>query len=404
MNYVFKKENGMTENYKVIKELKPFIGQIWEKAGFQSPTTIQSYAIPEIVENKDVIAQSPTGTGKTLAYLLPILNKLDPEKKSIQAVILASSQELVMQILNETQKWSEGSGIRGASFIGGANVKRQLEKLKKHPHIAVGTPGRILELIKQKKLKMHEVKTVVLDEGDQLLVHEHIDSIKQIIKSTLSDRQVVLFSATLPEPIIGIAKELTQEAEIITVEKDETIKADQVDHIYFMSEQRDKIKLIEKVSRLEKVKALVFVKDIGNLTVIAEKLQFKQIKVSTLHSDMNKMDRQKSIREFRDGKTPMLIATDVAARGLDIEKITHVVHYDFSKDINQYVHRSGRTGRFGASGTVISLVTEREERELKKYAQELDISVEVKQFHGEDIVDPRPPSRKRNFSRQNKVR
>ena len=117
----------MTENYKVIKELKPFIGQIWEKAGFQSPTTIQSYAIPEIVENKDVIAQSPTGTGKTLVYLLPILNKLDPEKKSIQAVILASSQELVMQILNETQKWSEGSGIRGASFIGGANVKRQLE-------------------------------------------------------------------------------------------------------------------------------------------------------------------------------------------------------------------------------------------------------------------------------------
>lgn len=404
MNDVFKKENGMTENLKVIKELRPFIGQIWEKAGFQAPTTIQSRAIPAIVENKDVIAQSPTGTGKTLAYLLPTLNKLDPEKRSVQAVILASSQELVMQILNEVQKWSEGSGIRGASFIGGANVKRQLEKLKKHPHIAVGTPGRVLELIKQKKLKMHEVKTVVLDEGDQLLVPEHINSIKEIIKSTLSDRQVVLFSATLPEQTVNMAKELTNEAEIITVEKDETIVADQVEHIYFMSEQRDKMKLVEKISRLEKVKGLVFVKDIGNLNVLVEKLQYKQIHVSPLHSDMNKMDRQKSIREFRDGKTPMLIATDVAARGLDIEGITHVVHYDFPKDINQYVHRSGRTGRFGASGTVISLVTEREERELKRFAKELGISVEIKRFHGEDIVDPGSPSRKRNFSRQNKAR
>ncbi|WP_428910950.1 DEAD/DEAH box helicase [Niallia sp. Krafla_26] len=379
----------MTENQKIIKELKPFIGQVWEKAGFHSPTTIQSYAIPAIVENKDVIAQSPTGTGKTLAYLLPVLNKIDPEKKSVQAVILASSQELVMQILNEMQKWSEGSGIRGASFIGGANVKRQLEKLKKHPQIVIGTPGRVLELIKQKKLKMHEVKTVVLDEGDQLLVPEHIENIKQIVKSTLSERQVVLFSATLPEQVIHIANELTKEAEVIKVEKDETIKADTVNHIYFLSEQRDKIKLIEKISRLEKVKALVFVKDIGNLTVLAEKLQFKQINVSTLHSDMNKMDRQKSIREFRDGKTPMLIATDVAARGLDIEAITHVVHHDFPKDINQYVHRSGRTGRFGASGTVISLVTEREERELKKFAKELGFSAEIKRFHGEEIVDPK---------------
>jgi superfamily II DNA/RNA helicase len=377
----------MTENKKVIKDLKPFIGQIWEKAGFNTPTTIQSYAIPAIVENKDVIAQSPTGTGKTLAYLLPVLNKIDPEKKVIQAVILASSQELVMQILNEIQKWSEGSGIRGASFIGGANVKRQLEKLKKHPHIAVGTPGRILELIKQKKLKMHEVKTIVLDEGDQLLVSENVDFVKQIVKSTLSDRQVVLFSATLPEQIVKLVKEFTKDTEVITVEKDETIVAGKVDHIYFMSEQRDKIKLIEKISRLDGVKALVFVKDIGSLTVIAEKLQFKQIKVSTLHSDLNKMDRQKSIREFREGKTPMLIATDVAARGLDIQGITHAVHYDFPKDLNQYVHRSGRTGRFGASGTVVSLVTEREERELKQFARELGIEVEVKRFHGENIVE-----------------
>ena len=210
---------------KLINQLKPSIQQVWEKAGFDRPTSIQSYAIPFILENKDVIAQSPTGTGKTLAYLLPVLNRLDADKKAVQAVILASSQELVMQIFTEIQKWSEGSGITAASFIGGANVKRQLEKLKKHPQIAVGTPGRMQELIKQKKLKMHEVKTVVLDEGDQLLVPENTETVKQIIKSTLADRQVVLFSATLPEHIVKLVKDFTSEAEIITVKKDDTIDA-----------------------------------------------------------------------------------------------------------------------------------------------------------------------------------
>ncbi|MCQ6275178.1 DEAD/DEAH box helicase [Bacillus sp. V3B] len=377
----------MIENHQLINSLKPSIQQVWEKAGFVRPTSIQSYAIPHILEKKDVIAQSPTGTGKTLAYLLPILQMVDAEKKAIQAVILASSQELVMQIMGEIQKWSEGSGIRGASFIGGANAKRQLEKLKKHPHIAVGTPGRMQELIKQKKLKMHEVKTVVLDEGDQLLVAEHTETVKQIIKSTLSDRQVVLFSATLPEPIVKLAKELTNNAKVLMVQKDETIDAEKVDHIYFMTEQRDKIKLIEKISRLDSLKGLVFVKDIGSLTVLAEKLQFKKVNASVLHSDLNKMERQKALKDFREGKTALLIATDVAARGLDIQGISHVVHYDFPKDLNQYVHRSGRTGRFGAAGTVISLVTEREERELKKYAREMDVSVEIKRFHGENIVE-----------------
>lgn len=375
----------MTE--QIITRLRPSIQQVWEKAGFVRPTSIQSYAIPAILDKKDIIAQSPTGTGKTLAYLLPVLHAIDSEKLYVQAVILASSQELVMQILSEIQKWSEGSGIRSASFIGGANMKRQLEKLKKHPHIVAGTPGRILELIKQKKLKMHEVKTVVLDEGDQLLVPEHTDTIKQIIKSTLSDRQVVLFSATLPEHTVKLAQELTDGAEMISVEKDETIEAAKVEHIYFQSEARDKIKLLEKISRLPSVKALVFVKDIGNLTVLSEKLAYKEIKTSVLHSDLNKMERQKSLRLFRQEKTPMLLATDVAARGLDIQGITHVVHFDFPKDLNQYVHRSGRTGRFGAAGTVISLVTEREEREIKKYARELGISLEIKRFHSGNIVD-----------------
>lgn len=374
----------MTE--QLINQLKPSIRQVWEKEGFARPTSIQAAAIPAILEKKDIIAQSPTGTGKTLAYLLPVLHSIDSEKPQVQALILAPSQELVMQILAEIQKWSEGSGIRSASLIGGANIKRQLEKLKKRPQLVVGTPGRILELIKQKKLKMHEVQMIVLDEGDQLLVSEHTDTIKAIIQSTLAERQVILFSATLPEHTIRQAQELTKEAEVIAIEKDETIAAAKVEHIYFEGEARDKIKLLEKISRLPAVKALVFMRDIGNLSVAAQKLQYKEIKVSILHSELNKMERQKSLRLFRQGKTPLLLATDVAARGLDIQGITHVVHFDFPKDLNQYVHRSGRTGRFGAAGTVISLVTEREERELKKYARALGLEVEQKRFYGGKIT------------------
>lgn len=372
---------------ELLKErMKPFIQNVWEKSQFGEPTEVQAEAIPLLLEGKDVIAQSPTGTGKTLAYLLPVLNKIDADKKTIQGVILASSQELVMQILSEAQKWSEGSGIRTASFIGGANVKRQLEKLKKNPHIIIGTPGRTLELIKQKKIKMHEVNTIVLDEGDQLLTKEHLPTVQNIIKSALADRQVALFSATLSPFIEKEAKELMKDPEVIRIEKDETIRSGQVEHIYFTADQREKIKILEKISRLDGAKSLVFMKDIGNLTVASEKLAFHEIVTGVLHSDLNKDKRKNALKDFRTGKVNMLLATDVAARGLDIKGVTHVVHFDFPKDIEQYVHRSGRTGRFGADGTVISIVTEREERELKKMCRELGIEVEKRVFYRGVIV------------------
>ncbi|WP_433957421.1 DEAD/DEAH box helicase [Cytobacillus horneckiae] len=379
----------MTEN-DLIKNLNSFIQEVWNQSGFQKPTTIQEKTIPAVLEGKDLIAESPTGTGKTLAYLLPVLAKIDVEKKAVQTVILASSQELVMQILQEVQQWGASSGIRAASFIGGANVKRQMEKLKKHPHIAIGTPGRMLELIKQKKLKMHEVKTVVLDEGDQLLVREHEETVKNIVKATLSERQVLLFSATMPAHVEKVAKELMKDPAIIKVKKDETIEAEDVNHIYFVAEMRDKIKLLEKLSRMDGLKGLVFVKDIPNLTIINEKLHFNGIQASALHGELNKLDRQTSMKNFRSNQTNLLLSTDVAARGLDIKGITHVIHFDFPRDVNQYVHRSGRTGRFGASGTVISLVTNNEERDLKRFTKELGIQPVLKIMRGGQIVDPQP--------------
>lgn len=372
----------------MLNTLNPFLQENWEKSGFQQPTSIQDTAIPLILEGKDLIAESPTGTGKTLAYLLPLLNKVEPNSQSLQAVVLASSQELVMQVYQEFQKWSEGSGLRGTSIIGGANVKRQLEKLKKRPHIIFATPGRLFELIKQKKVKMHEVKLIVLDEGDQLLIPEHLNTVQNIVKSTLNDRQVVLFSATMKAGTEKLAKEITKEPEILRIEKDELASSGEVEHIYFSAEPRDKIKLLEKIARLENIKALAFINDIGEIQVFKEKFNFKDLSTGILHSDMKKLERQAELKAFRDGKTKMLIATDVAARGLDIQGVTHVVHVDFPRDIAQYVHRAGRTGRMGANGTVISLVTEREERELKKYCQELNVTPSKRIFYKGQIAEP----------------
>ena len=379
----------MTENLSIISELKPFIQEAWSKAEFSRLTDVQAQTIPLIAAGQDVIAESPTGTGKTLAYLLPVLNKIDPKKQNAQAVILASSQELVMQILSEVQKWGAGSGITSTSLIGGANPKRQLEKLKKSPNLIVGTPGRVNELIKQKKLKMHEVKTIVLDEGDQLLTPEHRNTLDSIIKSTLADRQVLLFSATLPNHTENAAKELTKDPEVIKIKQDSTIVSAEVEHLYFISEQRDKIKILEKLSRLKQFKGLIFLKDIGNLQVAVEKLNFKNIPARMLHSELTKQQRQANLKQFREGENEMLLVTDIAARGLDIKGVTHVVHYDFPRDREQYIHRSGRTGRFGAEGTVISIVNEREERELKKFCKELGVVPEQKEFYKEQIVDAR---------------
>ncbi|WHY01654.1 DEAD/DEAH box helicase [Neobacillus sp. DY30] len=372
----------------MLNTLSPFLQANWEKSGFQKPTSIQDTAIPLILEGKDVIAESPTGTGKTLAYLLPLLNKVEPNSQSLQAIVLASSQELVMQVYSEFQKWSEGSGIRGTSIIGGANVKRQLEKLKKRPHVIFATPGRLFELIKQKKVKMHEVKLIVLDEGDQLLIPEHLNTVQNIVKSTMADRQVVLFSATMKAGTEKLAKEITKEPEILRIEKDELASSGEVEHLYFIAEPRDKFKLLEKIARIENIKALAFINDIGEIQVFKEKFNFKELSTGILHSDMKKLERQAELKAFRDGKTKMLIATDVAARGLDIQGVTHVVHVDFPRDIAQYVHRAGRTGRMGANGIVISLVTEREERELKRYCQELNVTPNKRIFYKGLIAEP----------------
>ncbi|MCP3030961.1 DEAD/DEAH box helicase [Halobacillus sp. A1] len=357
-----------------LQEMLPTTKEVWEQSQFTQPTAVQTESIPFILNGEDLVAEAPTGSGKTLAYLIPLLQKIDVEKKHTQVLILASSHELVMQIHQEVQLWSKGSGVNSISLIGGANVKRQIDKLKKKPQLVVGTPGRVYELIQKKKLKAHEIKTLVFDEADQLLVPEHLQTVKNIIKSTLKERQILLFSATLPEEVEVLAQEFMKEPEVIRVE--EEILKPEVQHLYIPCEDREKIELLRKLARMEDFKGLTFMRDIASLSVYEEKLKFKGLNLGLIHSEANKEQRAKALRGFRNGEYNLLLGTDVAARGLDIKDITHIVNLDVPNDGASYIHRAGRTARLGAvSGTVISLVNPVEEKRLKKFSRDLDFSL-----------------------------
>lgn len=381
-------DNNTTKggNWELMQTMQPFLQQAWHKFAFKSPTAIQQQAMPLILTGKDVIAESPTGTGKTLAYLLPLLHMLDPEKKGAQAVVIAPSHELAMQIYQTIQMWTKGSDITSAPFIGGANIKGQLANLKKHPQIIVGTTGRLLELIKMRKLKMHQVKTIVVDEFDVLIAQEHVDNLKSIIKTTLKERQLLFFSATLSERTEQIAQELMQQPHIVQIQSmgDTAPKAE---HLYLLCEQREKIEMIPKIMRLGKVKALVFINDLSKIPEIEAKLKYNGMSLGVLTGETKKNERQLAMNNFRQGKISLLVATDLAARGLDIEGVTHVINWDLPTSPNQYIHRAGRTARMGATGTVISIVTKGEENILKRITGKLDVAIKKKRLYKGKMFD-----------------
>ncbi|MFA9558555.1 DEAD/DEAH box helicase [Evansella sp. AB-rgal1] len=364
----------MSNTWSIIQSLQPFLQVAWEKSNFTSPTPVQEKTVRDILEGKDVIAESPTGTGKTLAYLLPALHKIDLTKKDVQVLILASSRELVMQILEEIRIWSEGSGIERAALIGGANVKRQLDKLKKKPQIIVGTPGRIVELIQSKKLKVHEVNTVVFDEGDQLFSREHQKEVDQIIKSTLKSKQVLVFSATLSEEVVEKAMERMQSPITIRVKQD-VLRSENLEHLYIACEEREKITTLRKLMNLENFKGLAFSNNKNQIETIAAKLDYNGVAIGALHSDTTKQERETALKRLREGKYPLILATDVASRGLDIKGLTYVIQLDVPKDEEQYIHRAGRTGRAGNEGIVISIVSGLEENKLSKLGKKLGITL-----------------------------
>lgn len=360
-----------------------------EKDNIITPTEIQSKVIPEAIKNKDLIVQSETGTGKTLAFLLPIFAKIDPAKKEMQAIILAPTHELAMQIIRQIERLSQNSEIKATSapIIGNVNIDRQIDKLKEKPNILVGSPGRVLELIKKKKISAHTIKTIVLDEADRLLDINNIENVKAIIKSTMKDRQLMVFSATMAKEAKQLATELMKEPEFIKTEGT-LIVPTTIEHLYFVAEERDKIEVLRKLVRiLNPKKALAFIGEKDEIDLMVEKLKFHKINADGLHGKNIKLDRKKTMDDFKSGKTQVLLASDIAARGLDIEDLTHIFSLNMPEDPRDYLHRAGRTGRKGNSGVCISIITEREVSQLKSAARALNISITAKDMYKGEIID-----------------
>ncbi|MBT2584097.1 DEAD/DEAH box helicase [Planococcus sp. ISL-109] len=370
-----------------IEDLSPVWQEKWQKTGFSELMPIQEQMIPEMLAGNDIVAESPTGSGKTLAYILPILERIDPKKPATQAMIIAPSQELSMQIVNVLREWTEGTDVTVTPLIGGANVQRQLDKLKKKPTIVVGTPGRLNELVKNKKLKMHEIRIMVLDEGDQLMAREHRGVMKDLIEKTQQDRQLVLVSATITEEIELVAERLMKYPTRLQVSAADLPKQGKVTHSFIKVDERDKTDLLRSLSHMKGVKALAFVNSLDQVLMKESKLKFRDAKIATLHSEMKKEERKKALDDFRKGDTAVLIATEVAARGLDIDQVTHVVHVDVPMSIEQYLHRSGRTGRAGADGEVLTLLAYADEKYYKKLTKQLPDKAVQKIMHGGELIE-----------------
>ncbi|WP_059103676.1 DEAD/DEAH box helicase [Shouchella shacheensis] len=359
------------------------VATVLAQQGITEPTPIQTKMIPEALDGQNILARSQTGTGKTLAYLMPILAKINPNKSGIQSVILAPSQELAMQIADLTKALTEGTGILSAPFIGGANVNRQVEKLKKQkPHIAIGTPGRVLELVMMKKLKLSEVEVLAVDEVDRLVSEEKAwEAMLELGKRTGRKAQFFFVSATVPN---GLEEQLGMFAPFLTrIEAEGGMLPEAVRHLVLWVEGRERMDVTRKLIHAEEIeKGIVFVNQLEKVTETVEKLNYRKIETASLSSENNKHEREKALQAFRTGAVRILVATDVASRGLDIEGVTHIIQLDAPNVSDSYLHRAGRTGRMNKEGKVITLLEERESYKKKKYETMLGIELENAYIQG----------------------
>lgn len=362
--------------------------------GITTPSQVQAESIPAALEGKDILAQSQTGTGKTLAYLLPLLQRINPEEKGLQAIILAPTQELAMQIQREAENYGEPLGISSQPLIGGAAIKRQLEKLRLHPHLVVGTPGRIREIVALRKLKLHTVKMIVVDEVDQMFQLGGKAELEHILRGTLKERQLLFLSATINDEILQLAQRQMQNLVQIGIEP-ETKTAATLTHLYITCDGRDKVDYVRRLVRQFNTKrVIVFVNHVDRIAEVEAKLNYVNLEAGGLYGDADKTVRSLTLRRFREGKIEVLVASDIASRGLDIEELELVINFDPPIDSDHYVHRSGRTGRMGRKGTVISLVTPQEQFIMNKFAKELDIEIAARQLFDGKLLEAGEHQRK----------
>ena len=348
--------------------------ELSDRLGFQEFTPIQTQLFEPILDGENLLGVSPTGTGKTLAYLLPSLLRLQ-KKKAQQLLILAPNTELAGQIFDVCKTWAEAIGLTAQLFLSGSSQKRQIERLKKGPEILIGTPGRIFELIKLKKIKMMNVETIILDEFDQLLSDSQYHFVDKITHYAPRDHQLIYMSATAKFDHDKIAENTLE----ISID-DQVL--DNIQHFYMQVEKRDKVDLLRKLSNVEDFRGLVFFNALSDLGSAEEKLQYRESNAVSLASDVNVKFRKVILDKFKNHQITLLLATDLVARGIDIDSLECVVNFELPRDAETYTHRSGRTGRMGKEGYVITFISHPEElKTLKKYASVREIVLKNQELY-----------------------
>lgn len=368
-------------------ELNQFLQEKWQAAGFDQPVAIQEKVFAAIEEGQNIVGIAPTGSGKTLAYLLPVLNQIEIGAPS-QVLILTSSQELAMQVVSVAREWVAGSGLKVQALIGGANVKRQQDGLKKKPEILVGTPGRVFELISSKKIKANLIQTLIFDEVDQLLEGQNLNLIEKILKATDQQAQHLYFSATANQVVEKI-QELETAVTVVDVSETDDSQGI-VQHYYLKTSQRKKVDVLRHLLNMPAFWGIIFFNQVGELGSAEEKLSFHQLPVVSLASDQFKTQRQKALEQFKKHQVNGLLTTDVASRGLDIVALPMIVNHDVPMTKESYLHRAGRVGRMGAEGIVISLVSPYEMDDFKKINRQLQLKATEIFIHGGQLVDQLP--------------
>ncbi|HEP1526445.1 DEAD/DEAH box helicase [Streptococcus pyogenes] len=329
-------------------------------AGFEKASPIQEMTIPLALEGKDVIGQAQTGTGKTAAFGLPTLNKIRTNKNIIQALVIAPTRELAVQSQEELFRFGREKGVKVRSVYGGSSIEKQIKALKSGAHIVVGTPGRLLDLIKRKALILDHVETLILDEADEMLNMGFLEDIEAIISRVPADRQTLLFSATMPAPIKQIGVKFMKDPEHVQIKNKELTNVN-VDQYYVRVKEQEKFDTMTRLMDVNQPElSIVFGRTKRRVDEITRGLKLRGFRVEGIHGDLDQNKRLRVIRDFKNDQIDILVATDVAARGLDISGVTHVYNYDITQDPESYVHRIGRTGRAGKSGESITFVSPNE--------------------------------------------
>lgn len=343
---------------------KPVI-QSLTNMGFEEATPIQERTIPIALEGRDLIGQAHTGTGKTAAFGIPMIERFSEGLEQVQGLVITPTRELAVQVAEELNRIGQTKGIRTLPVYGGQDIVRQIRALKKRPHILVGTPGRLMDHMRRKTIRLQGIKMVILDEADEMLNMGFIDDIEAILQEIPQERQSLLFSATMPRPIQALAQRFLRNPEFISIKAKE-VSVPSVDQSYIEVEERQKFEVLTRLLDNQSPDlAIVFGRTKRRVDELYEALNKRGYSAEGIHGDLTQAKRDSVMRQFKEGTIDVLVATDVAARGLDISGVTHVYNFDIPQDPESYVHRIGRTGRAGKTGEAITFVTPREMNHLR---------------------------------------